>query len=162
MATTGCTQRKKCGYQKAYWRAQEAKDLEDTVASASMLGIQTLTKLARSIVAIYRSVGGPLLWLQDGTKKLRAKLVKWSLGFIPGKPRPCKGCTSGTLTSKEHLLRCSNSDIIIKRDIERRRRPYPMITDPTFTNILDEIISCPKCAACPETQVTLSDWLIKY
>ena len=40
-------------------------------------------------------------------KSVVRKLILWRVGVIPGKPKICQGCNSGTQTSRDHVIECS-------------------------------------------------------
>lgn len=59
------------------------------------LEIDASAKVACSVVSTYRSIGGPLLWPQDGRKKLGNKLTRWLLGLIRESHSPYGAVVAG-------------------------------------------------------------------
>ena len=40
-------------------------------------------------------------------KEVARKLVLWRTGVIPGKPKVCQGCDTGSIASRDHIIICS-------------------------------------------------------
>ncbi|KAI7848753.1 hypothetical protein BDC45DRAFT_415810, partial [Circinella umbellata] len=55
----------------------------------------------------------PILWLPMTTKE-RSRVVRWCIGFLPGKPVPCWCHRDGALTTTTHLIECFHLRAILE------------------------------------------------
>ncbi|KAG2207427.1 hypothetical protein INT45_012966, partial [Circinella minor] len=55
----------------------------------------------------------PILWLPMTTKE-RSRVVRWRIGFLPGKPVPCWCHRDGALTTTTHLIECFHLHAILE------------------------------------------------
>ncbi|KAG2206796.1 hypothetical protein INT45_009302 [Circinella minor] len=85
----------------------------------------------------------PILWLPM-TARERSRLIRWRMGWLPGKPQRCSNC-SNTCTSRHHLIDCLDVasvlgvdpsckpnpiDFLLNRLPRRQPSPRSIIADP--------------------------------
>lgn len=84
------------------------------------------------LISAYRDhLGGdPILWLPM-TSRERSRLIRWRMGWLPGKPQPCKNCNVHR-TSRHHLIDCYNAadKLGVRADIKPNPIDYVLNTLP--------------------------------
>jgi hypothetical protein len=62
---------------------------------------QVLIRACRPVLKV-----DPIMYL-PASRADRSRLIRWRMGWLPGKPKPCP-CSLGDHTSRRHLLECPN------------------------------------------------------
>ena len=70
-----------------------------------------------------------------GMREVLRKLVLWRTGVIPGKPQECKGCSTGVLATRDHVIECTRMTSTFEE--------YTQGTATAQENTLDAVLNQP-------------------